>query len=392
MTLQIGVIDFAATDGYQVTGEVTRTITPKPITRANVFGAGDRQADLVLNSLMSWSIPVLVYGDDADGLASRLAALNAELTAASNTLRDGLSGQTALSYAMWRSAPLLPPRARLTEGRFRVEGTLSVTTDAWGAGTPVDGTTQTVAGFGLLDMAALAGDLPAPLELLVHTGYSNMTWFLAAVLPAGALLADYLLAAEHGSGWTEVSGSAIAYCDHVVHSVSGDWSRHNLGPGPAGRHRVIARARHDGVERLLGIGGGADNTPWTRVAVDSENYHYYDLGEWASSGHNNLHIVTDGAGLYLDYVLLFPVDESYVRWHDGSPSGRDLFLSRDAQQKWTDDVSVGDTSRYCVGDTIWCPPVRSVLIAAADVSGEYPRGNLSVTPSYAPLHWGWPAT
>jgi hypothetical protein len=392
--LTMGSIAFGNTAGIHITGPITRTMTNKRIVRETLYGFSDQQIDLILNGLCEWHVPVRLVGTSHADLISLVKTVNAELTKRSNTLVDGLGEEVGVSFEMFRSPAILPNRGELTESRCVLEQDLLLYTRSWGSRPVINLAQQDVAGVGLVTLGALAGDLATPLDLLLTPTYTGMSRAFVAVTPPDGVATDYVLAAEDGTGWQRVAASSsVAYNANVAYTVQNapGWSGIDLPAPLAGRYWVVLRARTDG-QAELGLSEDGWTKPYAKTLVDADDYRLYLAGEFQGTGSTGLTILGHclaADAVYLDQVLLFPLDDAACCFSCDSPAGHNLRLAMGTQQMVTGGTTF-DVARYCVGDGVVGPlDDRSLLVAIGDQAGTHPKATCHVDVGYQPLHWAW---
>jgi hypothetical protein len=379
---KIGPCDFRTLgSGYEITGPVTRKLTPKLLVRQNPFALVDNQIANVQNDIAVWSLPIRIYGSGATpglaaaDMAAKISVLNIALTAEPNpnAITDSLdySGSPETLYQMVKSDAILPGRQDLTEKRHVYEDTIAVRTFPFGSAAsgpvsiylPTDTLTRLSAfrlcGYSDPDSDAdpvaipLEGDLPVPLSVTIAaTGIIDA---ICAIMPAGANLSDYYFSASHTGGVGEL----------VDYTVT-----------PAGRFRVLARISTGTANSWVGIGQDGASAAYQQVAITrhDETAETYDLGEFSSSGGTELQIFVTKGSATVSNVILVPVDVSCVSaW--GLPGVSTVTFAANA------NTYPGST----IGNGLSTPTDERVLLVVVDP----PNIEATVTVTYTPLLYGW---
>lgn len=394
----INSIVFGATAGFHLMGDATvkatggaRIVRDVARTPQNPF------VDCQNGGELEWTLPVRVAGSSADDLADKLKDLNAILTAG-GTLTDQLaSGSTAIVYVMNPTHPIRPNRTQHVESRSAWDGDLVLYTTVTATETPtILYTDEALTLPALLDLGALDGDAPAPLSIDVNAGWdtaaNGMSRCFIAVVPGGAVIADYLKQAEDATGWTLCTegeaGPGGANNAKKLDSVA--WDDLYFGVIPAGRYRVLARARRTTSETgYLGLSEDG-TTAYQTTTLNAATYRVVDLGEFAADGSLGLYLLGKGSDfVYVDWLLLCPIEDGLASfdctdWHiDSWQLGDVLTLTGQGG-------TIHAAAKYMTGSRLYAPcSTHQLLIAAGDESGSEEAPSVAVDVAYTPQHYTW---
>lgn len=391
---------FDGSSGYALYGEVERSVTAlRRITRETALAGDNPFVGQTVGGEAEWTLQrVRITGSDANDLATKISALNTILTGG-GTITDALPGGSyPVTWTLNPSEPILPGHGRYTAARSAWEGRIVLHSAVLGEGAPTDiYVSEALASTpGLLLLGDLYGDAPARLDIEIGAGWdtaaNGMRSCYACLAPYDAEIDDYLLQAEAATGWslcTEAQAGPGA-SDNARRVNSSTWEALSFGAPPAGRYRIIARARRaSSTTGYIGLSEDGVNA-YQSTTLSGSNFILYDLGEFAADGQITLYLLGKGADyVYVDYVCLFPVE-------DGMASLADIVHTVDSWQlgdlPTVTDVSssVYPAARYMTGAQLVCPcSARQLLIAACDANCTEEAPAVSVSVSYVPLYYSW---
>jgi len=313
------------------------TVTYEDEESANVYADVNSQLTHKSGALRHMQIEIKLTGSSKDDLITQENALRAELGKPQNTLvLTPATATHATTYTVLRnpaaSGKFNAKYERLNVGYYMV----TLICEPWGAGetktvyTAYSGTSPE-----LLSLGTLVGQGDPRLRVKVTRDWAGagvgMEFCCVALCTGGSGIGDYVYEAEDSDlylSWYDYAGNPNCEGGHAARLDAADttaWLKLGVvvpasGP-PPGRYRVFARAR-----ATTGDTGyiakrkqySTDRDPSTTVTLDNTKLTWNDLGEWVHYGSDSLRLYGKAAtgGLYIDRVVMLPVDWGWVWYSD----------------------------------------------------------------------------
>lgn len=360
-----------AADLTATLGSVTFTVMPDPdwgqVTReaaeaANIYADADTQLTVSTSKLRRMTFRAKLTGTTKDDLIAKEAALRAEMRKATNTFT--LAPRSATNTVTFRvlSCPVpLSPFDYAYDHLYTAITTIVLICEPWAYSPEVtlySSSAQTSPA--LVSLGDLSGEGDPTLELTVTRDWTGATVGIQTVVVAlatgGTSISDYFYEAESGDmtgSWdsddTVLNPSAGAAAK-LPSATTTAWTALNdvVDPAtlPEGRYRVMVRAKtssSDG-DNFIAMCKATSTArdAGTRRELDTF-WEWHDLGDWVNFGGSELVLYGKSAtySLWIDCVLMVPVDWGYVRYDDDD----------ELTDNWTMGWLYGHTYGTCAAPT-----------------------------------------
>jgi hypothetical protein len=299
---------------------------------------------------------ILIKGSSTDDVLTRIAALSAELRDLS-TITVGLKGSAYTGSIIPKNAecveiPLGDDRSAALSNDFWSVVEVRVEREPWAYGATealYSATAKTLPC--VLDLSAMIGDAPGPLDLLLVATSVNLHNIVAGVYPEDADVATFVRRAV-ALGWSggAAAADAAGYPDGVGNTL---WSTTSSGGVYTDLNvadlRAGSYALHANVKRAATATAATIDTPYGTIDIESTSLRRQLVGIVSlpataarDAGASTLRVTLKGDGTnaaYVNTLELVPVSWAAVGWHHSEPASAATELAFEGGVIYADSIA-----------------------------------------------------